>query len=786
MSFALNTSHNNVIRARGKELFAKKIVQNSIGFIGVAGLVLGAVLLLSGIQIGWLCFIFPVVTFMLHEWYRHDLLAQRTIQSTLPEDRLKSDILALMPNAVENADQLIEVLKKSADFWFIANRLDLPASVASGIRLGSQWWDYALSISDDGVEITAADCLVAVLITSPDKQDVLRHLQCSEQDILDVLAWFKYVQHLLTIVGARKHAGGIARDWSAGYTPLLDSFATNLSQLISRGGIAQREISGHTNVISQMRSIFSSNGKANIALVGEVGVGKATCVQAFAESLLFENSTAPIAYNQVYQVDSIALATKIPSNQLDYTIQRLAAESYHAKNIVLYFDNAGSFFGYQGSTIDATSSILPILENSGVRMIFSFTQNEWQYIQKNKPQLAAILNYQVVTPTDEHDTIRILENQVLFTENQYKSLFTYASLKEVYRLANRYGPEIAMPGRAISVLEDVAHTMQGSYISAQDVQTTIEQTTGIKIATASGDEKSILLSLEDMLRQRVVGQDEAVRQIVNALKRSRTGVGNPNRPIGTFLFLGPTGVGKTELSKALADTYFGGQSGFVRVDMNEYITQDSIHKLLAGTSEGGTTFLETIKKQPFSVVLLDELEKAHPDIVNSLLQLLDEGEIKDNDNRTVSFKDTIIIATSNAGAAEIRAQIQSGTTLEVLSRSLADTLISNGVFKPEFINRFDDVIVFSPLTKEHLSQIITIQMGAINETLKNQGISVSLTDDAVAWLMSQGYDERLGARPLRRMMQKTIETAVSNIMLQQQVAHGTTITLDAAALQSAV
>jgi ATP-dependent Clp protease ATP-binding subunit ClpA len=248
--------------------------------------------------------------------------------------------------------------------------------------------------------------------------------------------------------------------------------------------------------------------------------------------------------------------------------------------------------------------------------------------------------------------------------------------------------------------------------------------------------------------------------------------------------LGPTGVGKTEMSKTLANVYFGGDSGLVRVDMNEFITQDSVHTLLAGTTEYGTSFLETIRRKPFSVVLFDEIEKAHPEVVNTLLQMLDEGVMRDSDNRTVSFKDAIIIATSNAGADIIRQQIQSGVKVEQLEQHLTDDLIAQGIFKPEFINRFDDVIIFAPLTQTELTQVIGVMLGDINKKLAEQGIQVALTPDAVDWLATQGYDERLGARPLRRMMQKTVESAVSDILLNDQASHGSTITLNATTLQT--
>lgn len=787
MNITIDTSHPRVIKARYRKLFLGANLRKALALIAFVCALVAIALLVFGYSAGWLLMTIPIILLMLHEWFRHDLRDLPTGATDSLEDLLSADTLAVMPHKVETIAQLQTALKKTADYWFLTNRLLLFPDVIASSVVADNWFEgtkdlYRQYPLDTGV--TAAHMLAGIVLTSPDKAKILSYSHNTEQDIHSGLQWYVYVQGLMRSIKQRSNQGGIARDWAAGYTPLLDSFATNMSRSIQYGGIVHRDVIGHASVVEQMQNIFSSNGRANIALVGDVGVGKSTCIQAFAEALLFSTKRGSIAYNQIYQIDIASVLTRVAPNQLEYTIQRLCSEAYHAKNIVLYFENAGAFFGANDSPTDATNIILPIIEGGSVRMIFSFTKQDWQYMQKAKSQAAALLNYQVVTPTDRSDTLKILENQVLFTEAQYGCTFTYGALKEVYALAERYGPDIGMPGRAISVLEDAARSNQGGLVQNVDVQKAIEQTTGIKIVTASGNEKSTLLQLEDKLKQRVVGQDTAVREIVAALKRSRTGIANPNKPMGTFLFLGPTGVGKTETSKALAEEYFGGNSGFVRVDMNEYITQDSIHALLAGSSAYGSSFLETIRRQPFSVVLLDEIEKAHPDIVNTFLQMLDEGQINDSDNRAVSFKDAIIIATSNAGADEIRSHLQSNKPIAQLEATLTDTLIEKRVFAPEFINRFDSIVIFSPLNKEHLQQIVYIQLQMINSNLASQGITIQLTPDAVEWIIAQGYDERLGARPLRRMLQKTVETAVSNILLAQQVPHGSTITLQAKDLQT--
>lgn len=787
MNFTVNTSNNRAVRAKANKKLSTPSLKVLAGVIAFVCAVLGFIFLASHNSLGWLFFIPSVFIIMLHEWWRHDLRSIAPISSSAePADILAADILASLRSSTMNQDELVDMLAKGGSYWFIGNRLGFPpALIKEATTTPDVWWPKAIDLWREyptSTGVTASHIVVAMVITSANKLDLLSVANTNEEDMIACLGWFVYAQELSSSLAQKRASGGIARDWAVGYTPLLDTYAQNISWAVQYGSTAQRSVAGHQNAIDQMTTIFSSQGRANCAIVGDVGAGKNVCIQAFAESLL--NKTAPqkIRYNQLYQIDMASLLTKIQPEQLEYAIKQLCVEALSAKNIILFFDNAGAFFGMDGGR-DITNIIIPIIEGGRVRTIFSFTQNQWQYIQRAKSNLAALLNYQALPPTNALDTLRVLENRSLFVESRYNCTFTYKALKEVYRLAEKYGPEIVMPGRAVSVLEDVARNYQGTVISSVNVQQSIEKTTGIKIATADFSERNVLLGLEDELHKRVIGQHAAVKEVVSALKRSRTGVGNPNKPIGTFLFLGPTGVGKTEMSKTLANSYFGGASGMVRVDMNEYITQDSINRLLASGTDSGAAFLDTVRRQPFSVILFDEIEKAHPDIVNVLLQLLDEGAIRDNDNRVVSFKDTIVIATSNAGSDIIRDQLSKGVSVEELEKHLTDDLIQQGIFKPEFVNRFDSVIIFSPLTQEELQLVVAVMLGDINKQLANQGIMVALTEDAVTWLATQGYDDRLGARPLRRMMQKTVESAISNILLAQNVPNGSVITLSANMLE---
>jgi ATP-dependent Clp protease ATP-binding subunit ClpA len=276
----------------------------------------------------------------------------------------------------------------------------------------------------------------------------------------------------------------------------------------------------------------------------------------------------------------------------------------------------------------------------------------------------------------------------------------------------------------------------------------------------------------------MVNQTRAVGVVSDALRRARAGVRNQDRPIGTFLFLGPTGVGKTELAKSLAAVYFGGDDRIVRLDMNEYVAADDLSRLIADGADNPSSLTAQVMKKPFSVVLLDEIEKAHPNVLSALLQLLDEGILRDIKNREVSFRDVILIATSNAGADKIREHIDRGIDIVKYEPQFIDELINSNQFRPEFLNRFDEIVIFKPLNKPELLQVLDLIIKGVNKTLDLQKVSVNVTSDAKDYLVEYGYDPRLGARPMRRVVQKAVENTVAKLMLSGRVEPGSVIEIN--------
>jgi ATP-dependent Clp protease ATP-binding subunit ClpC len=498
-------------------------------------------------------------------------------------------------------------------------------------------------------------------------------------------------------------------------------------------------------------------------------------IDAFAEKLLFDPTIHPeIRYHQVVRLDAGSLISAAPGRgELERLVNSVLLEAHRAKNVILCLDNAQLFFEDGTGSVNLANVLLPVLEGGALRIILTMDDQRWLQISQRLPQLATAINRISVTPPSREETLRILETHVLGLEHHHKTLVTYPALKATYDLADRYIQEQAMPGKAIKLLEAAIGGTDERVITANVIQRAVEQMVGVKVGTAEvAEERETLLNMEQLIHARMINQERAVKIVSDALRRARSGVRNQNRPIGTFLFMGPTGVGKTELSKALAAVYFGGEDHLVRIDMNEYLRSSDLSRLIADAATNEHSLAAQVSRNPFSVVLLDEIEKAHPDIILTLLQVLDEGIMRDVNGRQVSFRDTIIIATSNAGAQRIYEYVQTGQPLPQFEKQLQDELIADGTFKPEFLNRFDEVVLFTPLGKPELRQVADLMLAEVNRTLDGQKVTVQLHDEAKELLIDSGYDPQFGARPMRRAVQRAVENVVARRVLEGTVRPG--------------
>lgn len=754
----------------------------------------GIVLVVAGYPVGWFVAGLAAIPAMLAQWYSGDLKALAVDPKGERIDAfLERSILAEVREDM-GPKQIAELAGKSQSGQFMAVRFGITANfllniASDDVKAADDVWVSARNIQQAlGSEVVHGGILaVALLEQYPQYELLLAQMHLEMNDLLDGIKWYDHIQMLVKKQRAPKRTGGIARDWSFGYTPLLKRFGQNLSEV---GGAAfTTDIESRLHATEQLVDILGGAGKQSVAIVGAEGVGKSTVLHAFAQRLLDANAKIPssLRFRQVFLLDSSALISAAPGRgELEGLVMRVLTEAYRAKNIIICLDNAQLFFEEGVGSVDLTNVLLPILEAGNLRIILTMDEQRLLQIGQRNPGLVNALNRILLPVATQDETLRIMRDHLIMTEYQHKVTYMHQSLAEAYRLSQRYIHDIEMPGRALKLLDTAARYAEGgTLVTANSVQQAIEQTMNVKVGTADAQaERETLLNLEEKIHERMINQTRAVQVVSDALRRARAGVRNQERPIGTFLFLGPTGVGKTELAKALADVYFGGEGNIIRLDFNEYVTINDVSRLIADGADDPNSLTAQVMKQPFSVILLDEVEKAHPAVLTTLLQLLDEGILRDVKNREVSFRDAIIIATSNAGAEKIQQYIAQGYSIEQFEQPFLDHIISSSQFKPEFINRFDEIVTFTPLGKEELVQVIDLMIAGVNKTLALQKVIVEVEDDAKLYLVDKGYDPRLGARPLRRVVQRAIENTVAKAMLGGDVTPGATIRITLDQVQS--
>lgn len=734
-------------------------------------------------------------------WY-HGELKELPPTASIGEANVRFDQILerKLLGSLKNQDvpQLVSAVAKLPGGIFFTNRYAisfefLQKTLESNVELATIFESArqnSLLVKDE-TQINASAVTAALIFAIPDFSYYLARLQLDKEDIIAGLQWQKHIETVFKNLSTRQTGGGLGRDLSFGWAPLLNRIGINLSESVSRSGVLHRELEGHEEIIKQMMHVLSQPGRRNATLVGEVGVGKTTLVYALAEKLLTNPKlvSPELRYNQIIELDASSLLSRAKGRgEIENLLIRLFNEAIHAKNIIIFLDEAQLFLQDGTGSVDLSSILLPVLEGGALQIILAMDEQQWLKISQTNPGLAQLMNRVVVSPLDQVDTMRVVEDQILLLEGRNPVVYMHQALKEAYKLADRFIRDQAFPGKAIKLLEAAAGFAEDQYfITEKSVQQAVEKSYDVKVQTASSvDERDTLLNLEGRIHERMINQTRAVQVVSDALRRARAGVRNQNKPIGTFLFLGPTGVGKTELSKSLAAVYFGGEDRLIRVDLNEYSQASDVARLLEVGSQNTNSLTAQIAKQPFSVVLLDEIEKAHPNVLNVLLQLLDEGMLRDSQNKPVSFRDAIVIATSNAGADKIRQHIEAGEQLQQFEDQFINELIDANIFRPEFINRFDETVLFRPLTVEELTQVVDLIVLSINKTLGGQKVSVNLTQRAKQFLAETSYDPRLGARPLRRVTQRSIENIVAQKLLSGTIMPSTVIELDAPELQAAL
>jgi ATP-dependent Clp protease ATP-binding subunit ClpC len=634
---------------------------------------------------------------------------------------------------------------------------------------------------------------------------------------------------------------GDAREMSR--TPRLDEYGRDLTQEAREGKLDP--VIGRADEIDQAIEILSRRTKNNPALLGEPGVGKTAIVEGIAQRIINDEVPETLADRRIIGLDLAGMiaGTKYRGEfeeRLKTVIDEIRGAS---EELIVFIDELHTVVGAGAAegAMDASNMLKPALARGELHVIGATTLDEYRKNIEKDPALERRFQPVLVREPTVEETIEILHGLKDRYEAFHRVRISDEAIVAAAELSDRYIRDRFLPDKAIDLIDQASarvrlrtktkdddtrsleedlrrlarerdqataaedydrasavkvqaesrrHELEerrtgrqrAAEVTPEDIAEVVSRATGIPVSQLTAEERERLIKLEEELHGRIVGQEEAVSAVAEAVRRSRAGLGDPQRPVGSFLFLGPTGVGKTELARALAEALFGDENLMVRFDMSEFQERHTVSRLVGappgyvGYEEAGQ-LTEQVRRRPYSVLLFDEIEKAHADVFNILLQILDDGRLTDAQGRTVDFKHTVVIMTSNLGAARIQDYARSGESFEELKAELMDVL--RGSFRPEFINRIDEIIVFRALTDEQLAEITKLLLDRLARRLHAQGIEVVFTDDATELLAHEGFDPEFGARPLRRTIQRLVENELSRMVLSDAIGPGDRITVDA-------
>lgn len=632
-------------------------------------------------------------------------------------------------------------------------------------------------------------------------------------------------KHFSSQQGPHRHEpSSTAPKSTGGGNGFIDQFGRNLTHIAKTGLIDP--VIGRDEEVKRVIEILNRRNKNNPVLIGEPGVGKTAIAEGLAMKINEGDVPNKLKNKDVYLLDVASMVANTGvRGQFEERMKQLISELQTRKNIILFIDEIHLLVGAGSAegSMDAGNILKPALARGELQLVGATTLKEYRKIEKDAALERRFQPVHVLEPSIE-EAIEILTGIKSKYEDFHEVSFEEEAIKACVQLSHRYIQDRFLPDKAIDLMDEAGSKLNllSDYtntndaenrlaeiakqkeqaleaedyetaaklrdeeaklekalsdnnhstrpiITVQHIQEIIEKKTGIPVGKLQEDEQVKMKNLVQNLNDKVIGQEEAVMKVAKAIRRSRAGLKSKHRPIGSFLFVGPTGVGKTELTKTLAKELFGSKEAMVRLDMSEYMEKHSVSKIIGsppgyvGHEEAGQ-LTEKVRRNPYSIILLDEIEKAHPDVQHMFLQILEDGRLTDSQGRTVSFKDTVIIMTSNAGVGEKTIKVGFGQSNAINETSILDSL--GGFFKPEFLNRFDSIIEFKSLDKQHLLEIVDLMLADLNNTLAEQNISLDVSFEVKEKLAELGYHPAFGARPLRRSIQEQLEDSIADFILE--------------------
>ncbi len=635
--------------------------------------------------------------------------------------------------------------------------------------------------------IYALNLLLSLHVHSKIIREILFDMEIDEEKIKNCLEWFRIDNHikiqkkLYSKMARFKPGGSMDRAFSAVATPILDHYSIDLTRKAKWA-----KLDYCVNRETKISSILSSflTGKNACLLVGEIGVGKETLIEKIAKLMVTENVPTSLKDKRLLKLNIAKLTSGAKPNKIQEKILVALDEAKKSGNIIFYIEDIENLTGIklgEGESISVAKTLASAIKAKKCLILATTTPSSFRKYLESQT-LGNIFDIININEPKGNLAIQILESKVKKLEKKYKIFFTYGCIEQIVYLSNKYIHNHNLPKKAVEIIDQVGlHTIKTKGIKStatkNDASKVISDITGIPLTKLSQDESQRLLNLEKLIHKDMIGQNQAVNSISSSLRRARVELREQNRPIASFLFLGPTGVGKTHLAKTVAKIYFESSKNMIRLDMSEFQHQDSVKKMI-GSKEGNTSLLiEKVTIAPFSLILLDEIEKAHPKILDLFLQILDDGRLTDASGKTTDFTNTIIVATSNIGSVFIQEQISIGVNTKDIKDELINTYL-NKHLRPEMINRFDGVLVFKPLNLDNLIKITELMITDIKKMLNKKGIILEVHNKGIEILAKEGFDPSFGARPLKRVLQEKIENKIADKILSGLVKRRDTIIIN--------
>lgn len=692
------------------------------------------------------------------------------------------EILALFGRLNVDLEKMLDKIghqlarsRQSADSSFLS--VDLKKALVEA---------YAVAYENNHQQVKAVDILRPIWQNDKILAEIFYDLSVDEGKLQNTIAWSQVNDrlianyHLYKKMARFKPASAMNRAYTAIATPLLDHFSFDLTLRAKFGylDVCVGREQETEEIFEQLRS-----GRRGLVLVGEEGVGKNAIVENLAQLMVLESVPEMLRDKRLVEVDLARLLGGATAAEAQERMLGILNEVTRSGNIILYLPAIESLSGLSvgsGDSLDLSEIVASAINRQGVFVVATSGAESYRRSLERGPLGQALARVEVAEP-EGNAAIQMIESKIVYLENKFKVFYTYEALSEAVKLSSRYLHEQFLPAKAIVVLEkagaEAANDQSGRpVVDGRAVAQAISQSAHVPATQVSQSESQLLLDLEAKIHERLIGQEAAVKMVAESLRRARVELREGKRPIANFLFLGPTGVGKTELAKAIAAIYFGDEDYMIRLDMSEYQLPESLNKMIG--SEGQSGYLtEKVRQAPSSLILLDEIEKAHPDILNVFLQVMDDGRLTDGRGRTIDFTNAIIIATSNIGAVYIQEQLRAGLDVANIQAAVIDKYLVEKM-RPELINRFDGIIVFKPLSLEEVAAVAGLLLNKTKQLLSDKGINLVVSQSGLQILAQAGWQPEFGARPLRRLLQDKIDNVVATKLLSNELARRDTVEID--------